>query len=146
MLWLLLSGLFYPHLLAFGLISVALVVWIALRMDVVDQEGHPVHLRAKPLAGYWLWLLKEIVKSNLDVSRRILHPRLPISPTVVRLKCSQRTDLGRVIYANSLTLTPGTVSINVEDGCIEAHALTREGAESLKRGEMDARVSELESP
>lgn len=143
-LWLLLSGHFDPLLLGLGIASSLLVVIIALRMDVVDQEGHPYHLKFKNLVRYWGWLLREIILANLDVSKRILSPDLPISPTIVRLPASQVSDLGRVIYANSITLTPGTVAINVSRLEIEVHALTTEAALQLERGEMDRRVSALE--
>ena len=84
------------------------------------------------------------MKANLDVMRRIVSPELPISPTIVRLPCTQHTDLGRVMYANSITLTPGTVSIDLDDEYVTVHALTREGAEALATGEMDTRVTALE--
>ncbi len=142
-LWLLLSGHYVPLLLALGALSVAIVVIVALRMDVIDREGHPIHLTAKALL-YWPWLLWEIVKANVDVTRRILAPRMPISPTVVHLRASQRSELGRVIYANSITLTPGTVSMDIERDTITVHALTREAAQALRGGDMDRRVTEFE--
>ena len=69
---------------------------------------------------------------------------MPIAPRVFRVKTSQRTELGQVIYANSITLTPGTVSINLFDDEIEVHALTVAGAAGLEEGTMDRRVTELE--
>jgi multicomponent Na+:H+ antiporter subunit E len=142
-LWLLLSGHYVPLLLGLGALSALLVVTIALRMDVLDREGHPIHLRPKALL-YWPWLGWEIVKSNVDVARRILSPTLPISPTVIRLKASQKSELGKVIYANSITLTPGTVSIDIDGDKIEVHALTREAAQALRTGDMDRRVTRFE--
>jgi multicomponent Na+:H+ antiporter subunit E len=142
-LWLLLSGHYVPLLLSLGALSVAIVVWVALRMDVIDREGHPIHLTGNALR-YWPWLLWEIVKANIDVTRRILAPRMPISPSVVRLRSSQKTDVGRVIYANSITLTPGTVSIDIDGDAITVHALTREAAAALRGGDMDRRVTEFE--
>jgi multicomponent Na+:H+ antiporter subunit E len=142
-LWLLLSGHYVLLLLGLGVLSVIMVVVIALRMDVVDKEGHPVHLGAKVLR-YWPWLLWEIVKANIDVARLILNPRMPISPTIVRLKTTQKSELGRVIYANSITLTPGTVSIDIDGSQIEVHALTRAAADALRSGDMDRRVTRLE--
>jgi len=144
-LWLALSGMFQALLIGFGIASCILVVVIALRMDVIDEEGHPVHLHPLGMAAYIGWLALEVVKSNIDVARRILDPALPIEPTLVRLPCSQRTDLGRVIYANSITLTPGTVTIDLDDTHVTVHALTREGAQALAGGEMDARVSAVEA-
>ncbi len=142
-LWLLLSGHYEPLLLVLGAVSCIFVAWIAYRMDVADCEGHPVHLTWRSLV-YWPWLLWEIVKANVEVARLILSPRLAISPTVINVKASQPDDLGYVIYANSITLTPGTVSIDVRGATIEVHAITREMAESLKTGEMDRRVTQME--
>ena len=141
--WLLLSGYFEPLLLTLGIASAIGVVWLAHRMDVIDREGHPIHLGVRATT-YWAWLLKEIVVSAWTVTRIILDPRLPISPRVVRVKATQRTTVGQVIYANSITLTPGTVSIEVEAGEIVVHALTREGAVSLEEGDMDRRVTRFE--
>jgi multicomponent Na+:H+ antiporter subunit E len=141
--WLLLSGFFTPFLIAAGIGSALAVVAFGWRMRVVDHEGHPVHLGPRALT-YWPWLFKEIVKSALDVSRIILHPRLPISPVLVKVKPSQKTTVGVVTYANSITLTPGTVSIEVSQDEILVHALTREGAEGLASGDMDRRVSQFE--
>ncbi len=141
--WLLLSGYFVPLLISFGILSVILVVFIAHRMDVVDRESHPVHLTFV-LPGYWLWLLKEIVLSSIDVTRRILAPKLRITPTLIRVKATQQSDLGKVIYANSITLTPGTVTLDMDGDVLLVHALSREGAASLEEGEMDRRVTRLE--
>ena len=143
-LWLLLSGVFQWLLLTLGLISCAGVVAIAMRMDVVDHEGHPVHLRFAQLAAYWVWLLWEIIKANLDVARLILSPNLRISPTMVHVQSTQHSELGQVIYANSITLTPGTVSMSLDTGSVEVHALTEQAAHTLMQGEMDRRVTAVE--
>jgi multicomponent Na+:H+ antiporter subunit E len=142
-LWLLLSGHTALLLLGLGLVSVLAVVLIAWRMDLVDPEGHPIHLiwRAIP---YWAWLLIEIFKANIDVARAIVRPRMPIRPTVLRLKAGQKSDLGRVIYANSITLTPGTVTLAVEGETIEVHALTPGAAEGLLNGDMNRRAMIME--
>lgn len=144
-LWLLLSGHFTPLLLLLGLASVCLIVYLSIRMEVVDHEGHPIHLNIPATISYWCWLLKAIVVANIDVIRRILSPGLPISPTVVRLKSELSTDLHNVIYANSITLTPGTISIGVDDNVIEVHALTEAGARELEEGEMHNRLKRLET-
>lgn len=141
--WLLLSGYFEPFLMSAGAGSAIAVVWFAHRMAVIDHEGHPIHLGRSALT-YWPWLVKEIVKSAWDVSRIVLNPRLPVSPRLVRVKASQRTTVGVVTYANSITLTPGTISVDVTEGTILVHALTAEGAASLVEGEMDRRVTRFE--
>jgi multicomponent Na+:H+ antiporter subunit E len=143
--WMLLSGEFSVHhglVLGLGIASVILVVLIAVRMDVVDQEGHPIHLTQR-FIGYWLWLLLEIVKSSIDMTRLIWSPSLPVSPTMYILKAGQPGELGQVIYANSITLTPGTVTVRLDGGDILVHAITREMGEDLATGEMDRRVTRL---
>lgn len=141
--WLLLSGYFTLFLVTIGALTAVGVVLLGRRMEVVDHEGHPIHLSWRVL-GYWPWLMKEIVKSAWDVSRIILNPGLPISPRLVRAKTSQKTPVGVVAYANSITLTPGTISVDVNPGEILVHALTRASAEGLLEGEMDRRVTRFE--
>lgn len=144
-LWLLLSGHYTPHLLALGLASCLLVTLIAQRMTAADAETHPLHL-LPGLFGYWLWLIAEIARANVDVVRCIVTPSLPISPTVVKLASQQESALAEVIYANSITLTPGTISLVLEPGSIEVHALTAQGAADLEQGAMGRRVRRLEQP
>ncbi len=103
----------------------------------------PTHLLPRLLL-YAPWLVWEVVKANIDVARRILTPSLPISPRMIKVKAGQQSDLGRVIYANSITLTPGTVSVDVEDDTILVHALTKEAADGVETGEMDRKVTRLE--
>ncbi len=143
-LWLLLSGHWTnPLLISFGVISTALCVWLAMRMDVADQEGVPVRMGLRtPL--YWPWLTVQILKTNVDVTWRILHPRLPISPTMVRVPMPHKTPLGRAVYANSITLTPGTVAMTIDGDTLLVHALTEENARALETGEMSRRVAIFE--
>ncbi|MFQ5993021.1 MAG: Na+/H+ antiporter subunit E [Nitrospiraceae bacterium] len=142
-LWLLLSGHFEPFLLGLGLLSCLLVVILAVRMDLMEHDDES--FRALPkLPLYVMWLLWEILKANFTVAKLILSPRPAISPTVLNVTANQVSDLGRVIYANSITLTPGTVSMSVDDNQIEVHALTNEIAEDLQAGEMDRRVTWVE--
>jgi len=142
-IWLLWSGHFDPLMIGFGVLSCALVVWLSVRMRIVDEEGEPLQLGIKPFL-YSVWLIKEIVKANIDVARRVLSPRLPIRPQMIRVKSTQKTDLGRVIFANSITLTPGTVSVDMLDDQIVVHALTDEAAAEDASGEMNRRVTDLE--
>lgn len=141
--WLLLSGVYEPLYIILGLVSCVVSVAIGIRMDVVDHESHPIHLTRR-FPGYFLWLAKEIVVANIDVSKQILKWRLDIQPRVIRLKPSQQDELGIVIYANSITLTPGTVTIDIDDGEMVVHALTAASAADLQSGEMDRRVTALE--
>jgi multicomponent Na+:H+ antiporter subunit E len=145
LLWLLLSGHFdHALLLWLGLASVLASVAISVRMGILDREGHPIHLAFRSLL-YWPWLIKEIVLANIDVAKAILGQGVPVAPTVFKVKAVQKTELGQVIYANSITLTPGTVTIEMEDGAFTIHALTPGAIEGLESGEMNRRVTALEA-
>ncbi len=89
-------------------------------------------------------MLKEIVKSAWDVSRIIVHPKLPISPTLVRFKPGQRTDVGLVVHANSITLTPGTIAVEASASEFLVHGITRASAQGTIASEMDRRVTACE--
>ena len=142
--WLLWSGHLEPLLLTFGLASVALVMAITHRMDRISESGADEYPTFRFL-GYVPWLLWQIFKSNLEIARIILNPRLPVSPRLLRVRASQRTAVGQVIYANSITLTPGTISLDLREGQILVHALTADSAAGVESGDMDRRVSSLES-
>jgi len=141
--WLLNSGHYSVLVLSLGFVSIALVLIISHKMDVVDQESQPIYLSTKIL-GYYLWLIKEIIKANITVVKHIWLGEKSISPTLKKIKISQQTDMGKVIYANSITLTPGTVAIDLVDNEITVHALLYKDIESLEVGEMDRRVTLLE--
>lgn len=143
-IWLLLSGYFDNILLlSLGVVSCLLVMLIAHRMKLLDADTPSLPFLLRSLI-YLPWLLWQVILSNIDVARRILNPELPISPSIFRVRTSQSSDLAKVLYANSITLTPGTVSIRVDADEIEVHALTREAATDLQSGEMDRRVSWVE--
>jgi len=142
-IWLLLSGHYTPLMLGLGVLSVLLVVLLVTRVHLIDREIQPVLIKPSVLF-YWVWLSREIIKSNIDVTRRILSPRMPISPNIFTVRANQKTDLGRVTYANSITLVPGTVTVDVDEDVFTVHALTQAAAADLKRGEMDRRVCNVE--
>jgi multicomponent Na+:H+ antiporter subunit E len=142
--WLLNSGHYTPLMISFGVFSSLFVVFLSWRMGIVDREGLPVHLLPRATV-YAPWLFKEIFKANVDVAKRVLTPFEPaISPRLFDTGVTQKSDLGRVIYANSITLTPGTVSIGVRGSYITVHAIAEEVADGLQQGEMDRRVTWLE--
>lgn len=143
--WLLLSGYFDDRFLVLsGLGCAVAVALFTRRMAVIDREGHPYHLTWAALF-YWPWLVKEIAKSALTVSRIILHPKLPISPTMVRFRPGQRTAVGLVTHANSITLTPGTLTVEATRDEFVVHGLTRDGAHGAIDSEMDRRVCAMEA-
>jgi len=131
--WLTLSGYFdHPILFVTGSLSILSVIWLCARMGILDEETVP-YLHGKTL-GYIPWLFKEIVKANMAVVKAVLSPDMEISPTWVKVKTSHETDLGRTIFANSITLTPGTISVQLDEDEILVHALLEDmtGAEGFK--------------
>ncbi len=140
--WLLLSGIYTPLIIGFGIGSCILVALIARRMDVIDHEGLPVQLGYQ-IVLYWVWLIVEIVKANIDVAKCVLFPKKHLRPSLFVSRISQKSDLGKVIYANSVTLTPGTVTVDLYEDNILVHALTEASAEGVKSGDMDQRVTRV---
>jgi multicomponent Na+:H+ antiporter subunit E len=140
--WLLLSGIYTPLITGFGVASCLLSALIAYRMDVIDNEGHPIYLGPRILS-YWAWLVGEIFKANVDVAKCVLFPKQYLRPSMFTVTASQKSDLGRVIYANSITLTPGTVTVDLDDDQVMVHSLTEGSAEGVKSGDMDRRVTKV---
>ncbi len=140
--WYLWSGINAPLIIGFGVFSVLPALWIMKRMDDVACADPPYTLRLRPIA-YLPYILWEIVKANLDVTKAILNPKL-ISPQMFRTKASQKTDVARVIYANSITLTPGTVTLDMRGDDLLIHALTKDTRAGVESGDMDRRVKQLE--
>lgn len=141
--WLVWSGHFSdPFLLLLGLVAVLATATLAFRMGIMDDEGAPLGLRLRPVS-YSAWLAKEVIKSNIQVTRLIIDRRLPIRPRLILVRTIQRTPLGRVILANSITLTPGTVSVDMRGEQIWVHALSVNDAEEDLSGDMNRRVAAL---
>ena len=140
--WLLWSGLYKPLLLGLGALSCALTIYVLHRMGYFSNETFAFRYNYR-LLGYWLWLGKEIVMSSIEVSRAVLAPRLRVHPRTVRLDVSQLDSVDQALLGNSITLTPGTLTLDVYEGSMVVHALTPEGAAALQQGEMQRRVLEL---
>jgi multicomponent Na+:H+ antiporter subunit E len=140
--WLLWSGLFKPLLLVLGALSVVLVVYLAQRMRLFEHDVLSLRF-AQRLPRFWGWLAREIVRSSLDVSRIVLSRGLPISPTVAEFDSRCEHPVDRATLGNSITLTPGTLTLRIDGGHFVVHALTESGAQEIVGGEMDRRVSRL---
>ena len=140
--WLLLSGEYKTWLIASGAVLSIAVIAFGLRKGIIDSEGFPVEKLPRGLV-YWPWLFWQIVLSALNVTRILLTPGLPISPTMVRVEAKQQTAVGLTTYANSITLTPGTISVEVGEKAkrIWVHAITREGAAGMEDDEMNGWVA-----
>lgn len=135
--WLVLSGHYTPLYIGLGLVSAAIVTWLNRHDDLVSDV-----VRALPgLLMYTPWLLWQIAQSNLQVARVVLDPRLPIDPVVVRVRTVMRRDLAIATFANSITLTPGTVTVDIDGDELVVHALTPETAAGVADGQMARRVA-----
>jgi len=137
--WLLWSGVYQPLMLGLGLLSCLLALYLGHRMGFFERGIFSLHLLPR-LPRFWVWLLIEIVKANLSVAAVVLRPRKAISPTIVDVQ-TESGPIGQTLLANAITLTPGTVTLDVDDGCLRVHCLTRVAADGLLAGEMNRRVS-----
>ncbi len=144
LLWVALSGHFSGFFLFLGLASCGLVMWLSFRMRLGATE-HAQFPDILGLLRYAGWLAREIFISNLKVARIILDPKLPIQPVLFLAPAGQSTDLGRFMFANSITLTPGTISIEIEGtgNQILVHSLHEDMSWGIEGCEMDARVCAL---
>jgi len=145
LLWAALSGHGETLIVVLGIASVLLVVAFARRLDLLDEESLPLHL-AWRAPSYCLWLLWQVVLSNVAVIRHILRARIDVDPQLVTVPSGQASDLGAVVYGNSITLTPGTVTIAIDGDQMLVHALDREAADSLVEGSMARRVAAFMQP
>lgn len=140
--WVLWSGLYKPLVLGLGAFSCVLSAYLAYRMGFFR---HQALFRFLPrLPAYWWWLLREIIVSSFEVAKIILKPSLPISPTVVLIKADTHSEVGQVILGNSITLSPGTVTLDLYEGQLMVHCLTSESARELQTGEASRRAAQLE--
>ncbi len=143
-LWIGLSGFTDPVHLTFGFLSVTLVSLISTRHLLGDEAAPGTAGRLLRLILYLPWLLWEIVVANLDVMLRVFGLR-GIEPCVIRVRPDLEGDFGKTVLANSITLTPGTVTVEIEaDGTFVIHALSREAAEGVLSGRMEAKVRRVE--
>ena len=140
-LWLLMSGHYSILIITLGIISCAFCVYVAKRGNLIDDEGLPIFFIPR-LSNYLIWLFKEILKSNLNTAKVIINGK--VEPETFTVKTSQVTDVAKVTYANSITLTPGTVTTKIQKGVFEVHALNSDFGKDVRTNEMDKKVTWLE--
>lgn len=140
--WLLWSGLYKPLLLGLGAFSCLLTIYLVYRMGHFHRDAYDLNYGVRMVA-YWFWLAKEMFLSSLQVARIVLTPRLPVDPQVIEIRATAEHPMDQAILGNSITVTPGTLTLDVHEGVLKVHSLTREGAEALLSGEMDRRVAAL---
>ena len=143
-LWFLLSGYFAKAtLVAFGAFSVAVMVWLADKAEVVDREGVPTSV-FPGIIPYMSWLFLEIGKANVAVAQEVMKREIKLAQKLFRVPATQHSDLTRTIFANSVTLTPGTVTVDVREDALLIHALDESFADVAAIADMGARVTRLE--
>ena len=141
-LWVLLSGHMGFLLLGLGLGSCLFTAWLVHRLALPDPAFKTLKF-SLGLPRFLPWFFLEVFRSNLDVSWRILHPKLPISPNLITISTKNLSDVAKTTYANCITLTPGTYTLNTGTDTIEVHSLTKETAENLRQGKMKKRIAAL---
>ena len=139
--WLLMSGYYTPLILSLGVISCLLCVYLTIKGKFLDNETLPIYFFPR-LIQYTLWLIKEILKSNIQTAKVIIMKSE--EPELFSVKATQKTDEGKVTYANSITLTPGTVTTQIKNDIFEVHALTKDFGDDVRSSEMDKMVTWLE--
>ena len=125
-LWFALSQRSAPFFLALGALSVLLVLWLAAGFRILDRDASPYH-RFAQLLIYLVWLIGQIIRANISVVARVLGAGR-IDPAIVRIRTNARTDLGKALFANAITLTPGTVTVDVSGDKVVVHALVAKNA------------------
>lgn len=140
--WLLWSGMFKPLLLGLGVISCVLTLYVLHRMGYFTNETFAFRYSPR-LLGFWGWLGKEIVLSSLEVARVVLARKVDVHPQTVKLDVAELDPVDQALLGNSITLTPGTLTLDVHEDRILVHALTPAGAAGLEEGEMQRRVAAL---
>ena len=140
--WLLWSGLYKPLLLILGAVSCVLTLWVVRRMGYFRADVFAFRYNFR-LLSFWAWLGGEIVRSSIAVTRIVLSPKLPVEPRIVRLPVDHLEPVDQALLGNSITLTPGTLTLDCDNGQLLVHALDVEGAQGLLDGEMMRRVEEL---
>ena len=140
-LWLLMSGYYNILLISLGIISCIFCVYVAKRGKLIDDEGLPIFFMPR-LLNYLIWLFKEILMANLTTAKVIINGN--VEPETFTVKASQVTDVAKVTYANSITLTPGTVTTKMYKDVFEVHALNTDFGNDIRTNEMDRKVTWLE--
>lgn len=142
LVWVLWGGLLKTPVLQLGMASCILVAWLAMRMDLPRPYLYTLNLLYR-LPRYWLWLLVQMVISNVQVLRLVLGPKSALNTTLIDLQALPRGNFGRALLGNTITLTPGTLTIGIDGKTITVHCLTASNAQDLAEGAMNRRVAQV---
>ncbi len=140
--WIFWSGTFDAFHLSLGAISCALVTFMSHDLYIQRKKLSPKIIKeAIRFIKYVPWLLYQIVLSNIHVASLVLSPKMPIDPKIIRYKTKLKTDVALTTFANSITLTPGTITADISDGEFIVHALSKKVADDLITGEMEDKIA-----
>jgi len=144
--WVAVSGsLLWPQLVV-GLAAAAFVTYFNRNLLITIQDRPPISFKVIVwLVGYFFKLLLDIVKANFQVAWLVLHPKMPIEPNLVELEVDIDKVASRVLLANSITLTPGTLTILSDEKKYLVHALTTGSGEALRRWPIIERLRQMEA-
>ena len=147
--WMVMSGRTETKFIVYGLLTVAVVSWITYPLLLVpNKDGSRKYfvfgVSIPKFVGYFFWLMWQLVLANVDVLLATTAQEMAIDPKIVRFYFRADNPMATVVLANSITLTPGTVTVNVtDDGLYEIHALTPGAASGVLDGSMQKKVAEL---
>lgn len=144
-LWLLMSGVYEPLTIGFGAISSIIAIYVGKRMNAIDRHPLEIHINFAKMAAYFGWLMVEIAKSNWEVTKLIVAPKMRLRQNMFEVPYVQKSDLGQTIFANSITLTPGTITVEVEPGHFLVHALAYSEDDHEALADMGRRVAAVET-
>lgn len=144
-LWLSLSGI-YDNLLiiGFGIFSSALCAWIVHHLKLLETQSQQSSLRIISLTKYLFWLVVEIGKADWAVTKVIIAKDMPLKQRFLKVPSPQRSDFSKMLFANSITITPGTITVETESDHFIVHALTDDAADMNALNEMSSKVSNTE--
>lgn len=142
--WVIFSGFFDLFHLSLGVISCGIVTWLSAHLLFDDRTIRLRHraVQGWRLAGYMAWLTWQIVLSNIAVLKLAFAPRSALQPQIIRYRTPLRSDFEKFLLANSITLTPGTVTIKILGDVFYIHAIDDASAAGLN-GEMDRRIARI---
>ncbi len=143
--WLILSGITSIGMITLGLLSSLFIIFAINKMDIIDHETSILNFKFFNLIIYIFWLIKEMILANILVCFYIISPKAKINPSIIKIKASQKSIVGKVLYANSITFTPGTVTIDVDEDNLTVHTLADPFRNSILKNKMDSMVKSTES-
>lgn len=142
--WIILSNIFDLVHISLGIISSLIVAYFFHSLLFTRNKFKRLPKEVIRFVKYFFWLTKEIILANIDVAKIVLHPDLPISPRLIKYESVLEDDLSLTTFANSITLTPGTLTVCIdEDSNYYVHCLAERHEEELKEGEMERKVKEI---